>query len=222
MQTNISNKMATVPEHKLVGRSAIYPSGLTGEEAAELGRQVLLRAEAEQRARDDADPWIVAGRHNAEEAAYIAASEARLELPKAELQAAILDLKAAEANESRVRYARSRFEDDDPQQTAAIAAATAITSAARAAHDAAYRRLVEATREEAALQATVTGPRVRQAAVARARNAEGERQYRAQVEAAAKAAQADAKATAERFARMQAEAGEVAEVRRRRIFGGAK
>lgn len=176
--------------------------------------------EAEQLARDDADPWIVAGRLTPAEQAFIAESEARLDALKAEVHGALQDLNAAIEAESAARYRRSRYDDVAPDQEAQVAAAVRVVTSARRAHAAAYARLVAATSEEAEVQASV-GPYVlaRQRAVRRELDAAGQREYEAEQAAMARAAEAAAKDKAERLARMKADADQAAEAKRRRLFG---
>jgi hypothetical protein len=213
MRSDYQNKAMDVPERKL----------LTADEEAKLVRQATIDMEAAQRARDDADPWIVAGRLTPAEQAFIAESEARLETLKAEVHGANQDLAAAIEAEAAARYMRSRFDDPDPDHAAGIADAVRVVTAARKAHAAAYQRLSEATSEEAEAQASI-GPfvRARQAAVRRELDAEGQRQYQAEQAAMAQAVEAAAKDRAERVARMKADAEQAAEAKRRRLFGLAR
>jgi hypothetical protein len=210
MRSSYENKAMSVPERKL----------LTPDEEAARYREEALRMEAEQRARNDADPWIVAGRLTPAEQAYIAESEARLDAFKAEVHGALQDLNAAIEAESVARYRRSRYDDVAPDQEAQVAAAVRVVTSARRAWSAAYARLVAATSEEAEIQASV-GPFVlaRQAAVRRELDAAGQREYEAEQALMARASAAAAKDKAERLARLKADADQAAEAKRRRLFG---
>jgi hypothetical protein len=210
MQTGYANKALAVPGQKL---------DLTPEEARALRAQEF---EA-QRARADADPYIVAGRLTPEEAAFVAESEARLERLRIAFDELARDHEAAKELETRASTG-VRFAAGDSAVAAKIAAAVALTKRIGADKAAAWAALVLATSEEAELQASL-GPAIRrrQADVQRPMNEEGDRQYRAQQARAAAAGAAAAKAKEERMVRLTAEASKPPMARlRARLAGGAK
>lgn len=164
MRTVEFNKAVTSESTKanapLVGKASLYPP-MTLEEQSEHGRQIILRAEAEQLARAEADPIRRAGRLTANERAAIDAAWAKVEPFKAAMAVAGQAVADARKGASLTRAAadhrlevhrldgRLGPEPDHAAAAARVSAAETLVKealvgfdAARTAFDKAHRQAV--------------------------------------------------------------------------------